>query len=54
MKNAGIVWTEYTIRAYLKAPKTFLKGNRMAFGGIKKDEQRDDSLAYPRSASTAK
>lgn len=46
MKNSGIVWDEATLREFLAKPKTYIKGTKMAFPGIKKPKQLDDLLAY--------
>lgn len=46
MMEAGIVWNENTIAEYLKAPKTYIKGNKMAFAGIKKDADMENLMAY--------
>ena len=46
MKNSGIVWDEETLRGYLAAPKKYIKGNKMAFPGIKKQDQMDNLIAY--------
>ena len=46
MKNSGIVWEDETLRGYLAAPKKYIKGNRMAFPGIKKQDQLDNLMAY--------
>ncbi len=46
MKGSGIVWDETTIAEYLKAPKTYIKGNRMAFAGLKKQADVDNVIAY--------
>lgn len=49
MKDAGaggLVWTEATIGEYLTDPKAFVKGNKMAFAGLKKDDERADVIAY--------
>lgn len=42
----GLVWNEETLAAYLTAPRAFIKGNRMAFAGLKKEAEIDDILAY--------
>ncbi len=42
----GMVWTEENMAAWLKAPKKFLPGNRMAFAGLRKDDQIRDVIAY--------
>ena len=46
MKAADIVWDEANLDEYLKKPKAFLKGTKMSFGGLKKDAQRADVIAY--------
>ena len=49
MKGAGekgLVWTEETIAQYMKDPKDFVPGNRMAFVGLKKDEEIQDLIAF--------
>ncbi len=42
----GMVWTEENMAAWLKAPKKFIPGNRMAFAGLKKEDQIRDVIAY--------
>ena len=47
MKEAGaqgLVWNDDTLAAYLAAPKNFVKGNKMAFGGLKKPADVADLL----------
>jgi cytochrome c len=51
MKNSGIVWDEETLDAYLKAPKKYLKGTRMAFVGLKKDTDRSNVITYIKTFS---
>lgn len=46
MKNSGIVWDEETLNGYLEKPKKYLKGTRMAFAGLKKEEDRANVIAY--------
>jgi cytochrome c len=46
MKNSGITWTEDNLATYLKDPKGFIKGNKMAFAGLKKDDEVADLIAY--------
>lgn len=49
MKDAGaggLVWDEANIALYLKDPKGFMKGNKMAFAGLKKDDEIADVIAY--------
>jgi cytochrome c len=49
MKSADIVWTEENLAKYLKDPKAFLKGNRMVFAGVKKDEDLNNLIAFLKS-----
>jgi cytochrome c len=42
----GLVWDEANITAYSKAPKEFIPGNKMAFAGLKKDEDIINLIAY--------
>ena len=46
MKKADIVWDEKTIDAYIAAPRKFIKGNKMAFAGVRKAKDRADVIAY--------
>ena len=42
----GLVWTEDKIAAYLRDPRGFIPKNRMAFAGLKKDDEVDNVIAY--------
>jgi cytochrome c len=53
MKNAGVVWDDETISKYLEAPKGFIEGNKMAFPGLKNQQDRDDVIAYLKQATGA-
>lgn len=44
--KAGLVWDEDNLEQYLHDPKAKIKGNKMAFAGLKKDEEIADVLAY--------
>ena len=46
MKASGIVWDETTLTDYLRAPKKYLKGTKMAFAGLKKDADIENVIAY--------
>jgi cytochrome c len=46
MTSSGVVWEDDTITTYLKDPKGYIPGNRMAFPGLRKDEEIADLLAY--------
>lgn len=43
---AGMVWDAATLDAYLADPKGFMKGNRMSFAGLKKEEDRAAVIAW--------
>jgi cytochrome c len=45
-KNSGKTWDEATFSAYIKDPKAFMPGNRMAFVGLKTDKEVEDLIAY--------
>ena len=45
-KQEGIVWSEANLDAYLENPKTFVKGTKMVFSGLKKPNERSDIIAY--------
>lgn len=42
----GLVWTEETLSEFLVAPKKYMKGTKMSFKGLKKDEDRTAINAY--------
>jgi cytochrome c len=46
MKDSGKVWTAESIDAYLADPKGYIPGNKMAFPGLKKPEDRANVVAY--------
>lgn len=48
---AGKVWNEETIAAYLAAPKKYIKGNKMAFAGLKKQSDLDNVIAFLKEAT---
>jgi cytochrome c len=39
-------WTYENLNTFLKAPKKYIAGTKMAFGGIGNDKKRADLLAY--------
>ena len=51
MKNSGITWDEEKLNSYLKNPKKYIKGTRMAFVGLKKDTDRANVIAYMKTFS---
>jgi cytochrome c len=49
MKEAGaggLVWDEANLAEYIKAPKTKVPGNKMAFPGLKEDADIANVIAY--------
>ncbi|PJK27639.1 cytochrome c family protein [Minwuia thermotolerans] len=49
MKKAGeegLVWTEEAMAEYLEAPRKYVKGTKMAFPGLKKEQEIADVIAY--------
>lgn len=51
MQAAGITWDETTIDEYLTDPKGYVPKNKMAFKGLKKEEDRANVIAYIKEAS---
>ena len=49
LKDSGLIWDEETLDGYLKKPRNFLKGTKMAFGGLKKEKDRQNVIAYLKS-----
>ena len=44
--QAGLVWDEANLTDYLRAPKAKVPGNRMAFAGLKSDQDIANVIAY--------
>ena len=53
MLSSGIVWDETAIAAYLADPKGYIQGNKMAFVGLKKEDDIADVIAYLKDPSAA-
>lgn len=51
MKNSGIIWTEAALADYLERPMDRVKGARMQFVGLKKEEDRKAVVAYIKEKS---
>lgn len=45
-KESGIVWSEATFKEYIKDPRAIVKGTKMSFAGVKKQEEIDNLWAY--------
>jgi cytochrome c len=44
--DGGLIWDETTLRDYLHNPKMKVKGTKMAFVGLKGDQDITDLIAY--------
>ena len=53
MKESGVTWSEETIAEYIADPRGYIKGNRMAFVGLKDDEEIADLIAHHLKEATA-
>ena len=42
----GLVWSEETLMSYLEDPKGMVKGTKMAFAGLKSEEDRHAVIEY--------
>jgi cytochrome c len=51
LKESGVVWDDETIGEYVRNPRDFIPGNRMAFVGIRNEQEIEDLLAYLREAT---
>ncbi len=51
MIGHGVVWDDDTLAEYLAAPRKVVKGTKMAFGGLKKDEDIVNIIAYLKSVT---
>lgn len=40
------VWNNENLHGYLEKPKKFIKGNKMAFAGLKKEKDRNNVIEY--------
>jgi len=51
MKESGLVWDEKTLNKYLKKPKDMVKRTKMAFPGLKKEDDREALIAFLKQAT---
>jgi cytochrome c len=51
LKKSGVTWDEKTIEAYITKPSAFVPGNKMAFMGVVKEENRANIIAYLKEAT---
>src|SRR5262245_43965346 len=47
----GLVWDEQVMFKYLEAPLSFMPGTKMAFAGLKDEQDRRDVIAYLKKLS---
>jgi len=46
MGEEGLVWTEEILFEYLEKPRTYVKGTKMSYAGLRKAEDRANVIAY--------
>lgn len=46
MAAGGLVWDDTALHAFLENPKGFMKGTKMSFAGLKKEDERAAVIAY--------
>lgn len=51
MKGANLTWDAATIDKYITNPKALVPGNKMAFPGVPKPEDRANLIAYLKEAA---
>lgn len=42
----AVLWDAQTMSDYLENPKKYIPGTKMAFGGLKKEKDRNDLVTY--------
>jgi cytochrome c len=47
----GLVWTDDVLFKYLENPLSFMQGTKMAFAGLKDEQDRRDVIAYLKTFS---
>ncbi|CAG8948786.1 hypothetical protein HYFRA_00001908 [Hymenoscyphus fraxineus] len=50
-KQKGVKWENDTLFDYLENPKKYIPGTKMAFGGLKKDKDRNDLITFLREST---
>jgi len=46
VKDAGFKWDAEHLQGWLSGPRTFLKGTKMSFSGLKDEKDRTDLIVY--------
>jgi cytochrome c len=44
--NSEIIWSDKHLEVYLQDPKKYIKGTKMVFAGLKKEEDRADLITF--------
>lgn len=52
LTEANIIWTEMSLNEWLTKPNAFLPGNKMAFAGIRREQDRKDLIAFLRQSTS--
>lgn len=50
MTESGVTWTDEALEAYLENPRAYVKGTKMSFAGLKKEDEIEDVIAYIKAA----
>lgn len=45
-KSSGVTWDKASFLTYIKDPRAAMPGNKMAFAGIKDEQEANDLFAY--------
>ena len=48
-KNSDLIWDEATFRDYIRAPQARMPGTKMAYPGLKNEQQITDLVAFLKS-----
>ena len=52
MAASEVIWDDATMDAYIKKPSEFIKGGRMSFAGLKRQEDREALFLYLKAKTT--
>ena len=52
MAASNVIWDDASLSGYIQKPSEFMKGNRMSFVGLKKQEDREALLIYLKAETT--
>lgn len=51
LKSTDIVWSDETMDPWLENPREYIPGNKMVFPGLRKEQDRQDLIAYLKEAT---